>query len=166
MSTHTDVAHLIAPAIKPIPINGLVVGYARSAGGGDVATAHQRMLLEEYAGRMFGRPLDAFYEDVKSSGIRMDRPGLGALKRDALNGQIAVIVVVDIERIARGLRLATDFEAYCEQTMVKLHTCMEGPREYAPVLCGDFPAEYRKKLMGTRIAAGKAHAKAMRAAAG
>lgn len=130
MAAHTDVAHFIAPAIKPIPVDGLIVGYAKANARGET-TAQQRAKIEAYAMRVFGRQLDGFYEDEIHWDLWMDRSGMTALMWRVLNEPVGVIVVVDLKYIsARGGDRLERFNQYCEQKGIKVHTCLEGAREH------------------------------------
>ena len=150
MSTHTDVAHFTFPATAPAPVNGLVVGYAKSSGQQAVSAARRRDILEAYAMEAFGRPLDAFYEDLRSSGAGNDRPGMDALKQHAQEGDIAVIIVEDIDRIARSLAAIAEFDAFCEQMMIKLHTCTGGARDHEPAVHDDLAEEQTSSAKAPR----------------
>ena len=123
MTTFT-VSALAAP--QPAPVNGLIFGYARSTAHGAGATARQRELLDEYSIEAFGRPLDDLYEDSRIPGAKTGRPGLDALKRAAQTDQVAVIVIMDVERISRRLRALDDFAAFCDRELIQLHTCLSG----------------------------------------
>lgn len=123
MTTFT-VSALVAP--QPAPVNGLILGYARSAKGGSEATALQREFLNAYARRAFGRDLDGFHEDFRASGARMDRPGLDALMRIARTHQVAAIVVEDLDRVSRTMRGIDDFLTFCDRELIQLHSCWGG----------------------------------------
>ena len=86
----------------------------------------QRELLEAYSTRVFGRPLDGYHEDRPNPGANMDRPGLEALKEAAQTDQVAVIIVEDLDRIARNWERFKDFVAFCEDCVIQLHTCSDG----------------------------------------
>lgn len=164
MSSLSQLAPFTASKTKLTRVDGLIVGYARSAAQGSEATALQRESLEAYANRVFGRPLDAFYEDCHRSGANMDRPGIQKLKHDAQNAQISVIIADDIARIARNLRLVAEFAAFCDQSGIKLHTCMGGAFRDERLFRAFISAETRR-LRGATIVAGKVRAKALKASA-
>lgn len=125
MTTFT-VSALAAP--QPAPVNGLILGYARSVARGAEAAALQRKLLNDYSKKAFGRPLDGFHEDFRASGATMGRPGLDAVKRAVQTNQVAVIVVEDICRVSRTLKGVDDFAAFCDRELIQLHTCWSGRR--------------------------------------
>lgn len=141
MTTRTDLAHFILPATNAAPVNGLIVGYASSTAERALSVALQRNLLEAYAMEAFGRPLDDFYEDFRGPGGWKDRPGMDALMHHARQGEIAVIVVENIDRIARRLAPIAEFDAFCEEMVIKLHTCTGGPRDCKPAVRGDLADE-------------------------
>lgn len=124
MSTHTMTATFVAP--EAAPVNGLILGYARSSGRSGSSIARQRELLEAYSTRVFGRPLDGYHEDRRSPGANLDRPGLDALKEAAQTDQVAVIIVEALDRIARSRERFKDFAAFCEDCVIQLHTCSDG----------------------------------------
>lgn len=158
MTRNNDFIRFIAAESSPTPVNGTVVGYFRYSARRPEAAARQRALIEDYAMRVFGQPLDAVFEDVHGSGTYEDRPGLTALKEEAQKGEIAAIVVEDIERVARHAEGVAEFDAFCEMTVIKLHTAASGPRDPRPhAFLGHDEAEMLQRV---REAADKVRSKA------
>lgn len=131
MSTHTDVAHFTAPEAKPIAINGLIVGYARSTSRLTDSTDRQRQNLEAYAKANFGRGLDAFCKDRPSGTGSDSRPGLTALEHLA-RGKCSVIVVEEMDRISRKTSMVADFVMFCDDLGIQLHTLSAGLHSPSP----------------------------------
>lgn len=158
MTNNNDFTRFIGAETNPTPVNGSVVGYFRYSARRPNAAARQRALIEDYAMRVFGRPLDAIFEDVHGSGIYEDRPGLTALKEEAQKGAIAAIVVEDIDRVARHTEGVAEFDAFCESTVIKLHTAASGPRDPRSDAC--LEREEAEMLERARVAVDKVRTKA------
>lgn len=105
-----------------------IVGYARRSSRKDESDSidRQRRALEEYAQHRFGRALDEFYHDASFSGRTSNRPGYKKILEDAKAGKFSHVVVEDIDRIARSLRIAAEFKEHCDAYDVKIHSVYKG----------------------------------------
>lgn len=111
--------------------------YARSATAENDATARQLAECESYVrdraeeGWIFvGQP----YVDVGASGMNLDRPGLARLLRDAQAGRFDRVVVVDVARVARDVRLVGDIVHRLEQAGVDVTTAGAEPIDVGALL--------------------------------
>ncbi len=73
---------------------------AEMRGEADILSRH-RALLEEHAGRM-GIKISRYYQEVVSGDTIQDRPQMQQLLRDVESGMWDGVLVVEVERLARG----------------------------------------------------------------
>lgn len=135
-----------------------VVGYARrsSKKDGSDSIDRQRRELEEYSMRRFGRPLDQFYHDASISGRTANRPGLKQLLQDAAGGRFTHIIVEDIDRIARTLRIAAEFKEQCDGWGIVIHSAYKGAAiEDSDVAIRGFLSADQVRVMRERSMEGK-----------
>lgn len=127
-SLFTNLKSATAPLTVLQSKEARIVGYARRSSKKEESDSidRQRRVLEEYAQRRFGRALDEFYSDASVSGRTANRPGYKRLLEDARTGRITHVVVEDIDRIARSLRIAAEFKEHCDTYEVTIHSVYKG----------------------------------------
>lgn len=165
MLTTKKVVYVTAPDAVPVPTNRLVVGYARSLRD-EGSILRQQELLNRFSEHVYGRPLDAFFQDVSAAGS-MEREGMRALVQAADEGDIGVVIIEDFDRIARNLGAVLEFQRYCERADIMIHA-LAVAANHAPVPPlpeVDF-GSIRSAIMAERRRLGRARAKEARAARG
>jgi DNA invertase Pin-like site-specific DNA recombinase len=128
-------------------------------------TDSQRFELEQYvSNQVICGPVE-WYEDSAVSGKSLDRPALGRLHRDIIDGRVDSVVLWKLDRLSRsivdGVKLLADWTARdIRIAVVTQKIDLSGPvgRMVASLLLG--VAEIEKEGMRERQAAGIAAARA------
>ncbi len=85
----------------------IIVGYCRSASArdGDTSAVDEQKRKLEYFAKKYNFVIARFYVDVGVSGVTLERPALKQLISDCEVGKVQMVLVADLERIARNTTL-------------------------------------------------------------
>ncbi len=127
-------------------------------------TASQRHEIDRYLASQVVCGRIEWYEDASVTGTTLDRPALGRLHRDILDGKVTTVIVWKLDRLSRsiadGVKLLSDWVAKGVRVVaVTQQIDLSGPlgRMVASLLLGI--AEMEREHLRERQAAGIAHAK-------
>ncbi|KUL97306.1 hypothetical protein DK26_01125 [Bosea sp. WAO] len=89
-----------------------VVGYARRSSAKEYNDSidRQERLINDVAMAQCGRVVDEMYVDEHFSGRTWERPALKRLLEDAKNGEFDVVIIEDIDRLARDVRITSQIK--------------------------------------------------------
>ena len=99
--------------------------YLRSAAENPAAIVDQRRRCTLHASAQGWTVGDVFVDDGVS-GLRDDRPGLGALRECIASGQVQVVLATERARIARDPAIIDDLGRFCDLHHVRL-VYVDGP---------------------------------------
>lgn len=128
-------------------------------------TASQRHEIDRYLASQVICGRIQWYEDAAVTGTNLDRPALGRLHRDIIEGQVDTVIVWKLDRLSRsiadGVKLLSDWvDKGVRVVSVTQQIDLSGPmgRMVASLLLGI--AEMEREHLRERQAAGIAQAKA------